>query len=74
MTSLKITQHNHGIVLVTITRPESLNALNKEVLEELYYTLKNSAQTRVLIVTGSGEKAFVAGADIKEMVPMTSAT
>lgn len=55
---------------LTISRPEALNALNTEVLKEIDSVLTEIEQTRTLrclIVTGSGEKAFVAGADIKEM-------
>lgn len=64
-----------GIALITVNRPESLNALNSQVLGELECTLyqvdKDSA-AQVVILTGAGEKAFVAGADIKEMAAMTS--
>ena len=60
----------NGIGTLTINRPKNLNALNKEVLEELTQVLKaieKDEDIHVLIVTGAGEKAFVAGADIKEM-------
>lgn len=53
-----------------ITRPKALNALNAQVLSELgqfFEELKSNKDLLCLIVTGSGEKAFVAGADIKEM-------
>ena len=63
-----------GIATITVNRPESLNALNSEVLDGL----KNVAEDAladdsvfVVIVTGAGEKAFVAGADIKEMTGKT---
>ncbi|MBN8105850.1 enoyl-CoA hydratase/isomerase family protein, partial [Vibrio vulnificus] len=55
--------------MVTINRPTKLNALNKPTIEELNQALKQlekDKDTRVIILTGSGEKAFVAGADIKE--------
>ncbi len=55
---------------ITINRPESLNALNTSVLHELETLLtqiENEKTLRCVIVTGAGEKAFVAGADIKEM-------
>lgn len=55
--------------IITITRPKQLNALNKQTIEELHEALKSANKdenTRVIILTGSGEKAFVAGADIKE--------
>lgn len=57
------------VQVITINRPSQLNALNKETIEELNKALSaanNSSETGVVILTGSGEKAFVAGADIKE--------
>lgn len=54
---------------ITINRPAQLNALNKETIKELRLALdaaNNDPNTGVVILTGSGEKAFVAGADIKE--------
>lgn len=63
--------------LLTIQRPEVLNALNQETLNELEQALdevESSADLRVLIVTGSGEKAFVAGADIKELRQLPSSS
>jgi len=57
------------IATITINRPSQLNALNKQTIEELNTALQHcntSADVRVVILTGSGEKAFVAGADIKE--------
>ena len=59
------------IAVVTINRPKSLNALNSETLAELkacFAEIENRRDIRVVILTGSGEKAFVAGADISEMV------
>ena len=54
---------------MTINRPKALNALNSEVLEQLNKTLDiiDTSKIRVLIITGAGEKSFVAGADISEM-------
>lgn len=55
---------------ITIQRPEALNALNTNVLHELDLILthiENEKTLRCVVITGSGEKAFVAGADIKEM-------
>tara|TARA_R110002096_G_scaffold386418_2_gene580318 strand:- start:21100 stop:21876 length:777 start_codon:yes stop_codon:yes gene_type:complete len=60
---------SNNIALLSINRPKQLNALNKQTIEELNAALKdleNDANVRVIILTGSGEKAFVAGADIKE--------
>lgn len=57
------------IAIVTINRPESLNALNQLTLQEIHnalYNIENDASIRVVVITGSGEKSFVAGADIKE--------
>ena len=57
------------IVWVSIHRPKKLNALNAALLEELhqlFLSLKESSDIRVIVLTGSGEKAFVAGADIAE--------
>lgn len=61
---------------LTINRPDALNALNNTVLAELKSfaeQAKSKSDLRVLIITGSGEKAFVAGADIKAMQSMTAA-
>lgn len=58
-----------GIAIVTINRPTKLNALNKATIEELhgaFDTLEKDESVRVIILTGSGDKAFVAGADISE--------
>mgnify|MGYP006308090751 CR=1 FL=1 len=58
------------ITEVKINRPKVLNALNSNVLNELaelFQILDNDDKTRVIILTGAGEKAFVAGADISEM-------
>ncbi len=58
-----------GIRMITINRPNQLNALNKATIQELSDLLSASEQdsnVKVLILTGSGSKAFVAGADIKE--------
>jgi len=60
---------NDHIAVITINRPSKLNALNKATIEELHQALnqlEEDKDVRVLILTGSGEKAFVAGADIKE--------
>jgi enoyl-CoA hydratase len=64
-----------NIGIVTINRPDSLNALNGEVYTELYelfQEIEGDAEVRVVILTGSGEKAFVAGSDIVEMQPQSS--
>lgn len=61
------------IGVITINRPEALNALNSGVLMELDETMEavDLGTTRCLIITGAGEKSFVAGADISEMASLT---
>jgi enoyl-CoA hydratase len=63
-----------GIAYITFNRPKVLNALNRMTVEELQHILtdaRDDASVRVLILTGSGEKAFVAGADINELAQQT---
>lgn len=62
-------EKENGVAVITINRPTKLNALNKATIEELHKAFKAEQEdraTKVIIVTGSGEKAFVAGADISE--------
>lgn len=62
------------ILTITVSRPEALNALNIELLEELKSTfdkLLDDKSVRGVIITGEGEKAFVAGADIKELTNLS---
>ena len=64
-----LTEQENGLAIITINRPEKLNALNKATIEELnkaFTTLDADSAVKVIIITGSGEKAFVAGADISE--------
>ena len=63
------------IGIITINRPQALNALNSQVLDELNEVLDSvdSNETRALILTGEGDKSFVAGADIGEMSALTKA-
>ncbi|MBC7439597.1 MAG: enoyl-CoA hydratase/isomerase family protein, partial [Flavobacterium sp.] len=64
-----ISSAENGIATVTINRPTKLNALNKATIQELHHSfnvLELNAEIKVIILTGSGEKAFVAGADISE--------
>ena len=61
--------YNGAIGQVVINRPKKLNALNKETLQELheaFSALEEDDEVKTIILTGSGEKAFVAGADISE--------
>lgn len=63
-----------GIAYITFNRPKVLNALNRKTVEELRDILvdaRDDASVRVLILTGAGEKAFVAGADINELAQQT---
>jgi enoyl-CoA hydratase len=63
-----------GIRVVTVDRPEKLNALNSAVLEELSHAIvaaESEETLRCLILTGAGEKAFIAGADIGELAKLT---
>ena len=63
-----------GIAVVQINRPKALNALNTETLSDLkecFKALEADPEVKVIILTGSGTKSFVAGADISEMVNMT---
>ncbi len=62
-----------GVATVTVNRPKVLNALNERTLTELAHAfdaLEADAAVRLLVVTGAGEKAFVAGADINELAKM----
>lgn len=64
-----------GIGIITMNRPKALNALNGALMHELSHLADQIAKdesVRVVIITGSGEKSFVAGADITEMQPMTA--
>ena len=66
-----------GVALVTLQRPEALNALSFDLLDELVATLERldaDPTCRAIVITGSGTRAFAAGADIRELAPQTSAT
>ncbi len=70
---LDTSSHPH-IAIITINRPKQLNALNRATIEELSSALDDlngNQDIRCVILTGSGEKAFVAGADIKEFAAFT---
>ncbi len=65
---------SEGVRTITVQRPEKLNALNAQVMEQLDRALgaaETDANLRCLIVTGAGEKAFIAGADIGELSRLT---
>ena len=70
-----IYEKSEGVATITLNRPEALNAFSKEVVEEILRALedvKSDENVRVLVLTGAGEKAFSAGADIKAMAGMTA--
>ncbi len=71
-----ITSIEDGILLVTINRPDKLNALNKTVMSELNEVVEEirvNADIKSAIITGAGTRAFVAGADVSEFFGLTAA-
>lgn len=67
--NITVTMPQKGIALVTINRPKKLNALNSQTISELstaFTNLESQSDVRVIVLTGVGDKAFVAGADISE--------
>jgi enoyl-CoA hydratase len=74
MENIRKTQEG-GITLLTIHRPEKLNALNRQTLEELtsaFQEIQKDTNCDGVVLTGAGEKAFVAGADIKELSQLSA--
>ncbi len=66
-----LTETDRGTLVITINRPDKMNALNKDVIEDLGKALDDvyhNNEIKTAIITGAGEKAFVAGADISEFV------
>ena len=62
------------IAVVTIDRPKVLNALNRQSmteLEQVFLDIQQNAEVRAVLLTGAGEKAFVAGADIGELASLS---
>jgi enoyl-CoA hydratase len=73
MSFIQTTQSN-ATLIVTVSRPDAMNALNKEVLNGLHKIIQEVYQNdsiRGIIITGDGDKAFIAGADIKELSSLT---
>lgn len=75
--TILLDQKENGLWILTINRPDSLNALNSMVLNEMAEALRQISElgyedARALVITGAGSKAFVAGADIKEMSDLQS--
>jgi enoyl-CoA hydratase len=72
---LIIYEKSDGVATITLNRPEALNAFSKEVVGEVLLALedvRNDESVRVVVLTGAGEKAFSAGADIKAMIGMNA--
>ncbi len=68
-----LTELQEGTLIITINRPDKLNALNKDVIEELGKVVEeiySNADIKTAIITGAGEKSFVAGADISEFISL----
>src|SRR5438270_2753723 len=68
------TENRDGVLIITVDRPKVLNALNAQTVEEIgeaFEAARNDDGVKAVIVTGGGEKAFVAGADINELAKMT---
>ena len=68
-----LTVLENGTLIITINRPDKMNALNKDVIEDMSKALDevyNNAEIKTAIITGAGEKAFVAGADISEFLTL----
>jgi enoyl-CoA hydratase len=68
-------EHDGGVALLTIDRPEALNALDASTLTDLrerLLSLRDDSATRAVVLTGAGERAFAAGADIKYMSQLDS--
>jgi enoyl-CoA hydratase len=71
-----LTETRGGVTLITLNRPQALNALNGQVLDDLiaaFAAYEADDSQRCAVLTGSGEKAFAAGADIKEMADKAAA-
>ncbi len=71
------TENRDGLLVVTVDRPKVLNALNAQTVDELRRTFNDARDddsVKCIILTGAGEKAFVAGADINELAQMTPIT
>ncbi len=71
------TENKDGILIITVDRPKVLNALNAQTVGEIgeaFEAARDDASVKCVILTGGGEKAFVAGADINELAQMTPIT
>lgn len=74
-TTIQINKHKTGHITITLNRPKSLNALNTRLVRELHHFFSQSREEfgshQAVIITGSGEKAFAAGADITEIAGLS---
>lgn len=69
-----LVERKGNVALVTLNRPEAMNAINTEMAQSLsrvFSELDSDAETRVIVLTGAGEKAFSAGADLKERIGLS---
>ncbi len=69
-----LTTFENGIFIITVNRPDKLNAINKKTIEEIGLAIKfaeSNFSVKAIIITGAGQKAFVAGADIFEFVGLS---
>jgi len=76
MSAVEFEHHNH-IATITINRPEARNAMNPEVMVGLFDAfseVENNSDIRVAVITGSGDKAFCAGADLGQLIPLMTGT
>ena len=71
-----LVERDGAVLLVTINRPKVLNALNSQTVAELHEVMREAAHdanVRAIVLTGAGEKSFVAGADINELAVLSPA-
>src|SRR6476660_8592864 len=71
------TENRDGILFLTIDRPKVLNALNAQTVEEIgraFWAARTDDAVKAVVITGAGDKAFVAGADINELAQKTPMT
>src|SRR5687767_5832742 len=71
-----LVERDGAVVVVTINRPKVLNALNNQTISDLQramHDFQHDAAVRAIVITGAGERAFVAGADINELAVLSPA-
>lgn len=70
-----LTSLENGIFVITVNRPDKMNALNKDLMSDLdavFNEIENNPEIKAVILTGAGQKAFVAGADISEFIGLSN--